>query len=210
MLVDDDPDLQAVADQFLLVGRQHLDGLTQALQRRSAAQLGDQCAVRAGDDVRVADRPAALRHDRDTVHAGQAHADDAGGEHVAVAEQPGVARSQPTAHHAAHHGRSRQVGVEVLDEQVRRECVRVRQQQMQIVRGPVEPVTGEQAARAGADEVQLERLGGQAGRQPHRHRGLVLDLVAAGDDRLGDATDQRGRLDHLLHRVEDVRSLVGV
>jgi hypothetical protein len=55
-----------------------------------------------------------------------AHADDAGGGHVAVAEQPGVARSQPTAHHAAHHGRFRQAGVEVLDEQVRRECVRVR------------------------------------------------------------------------------------
>ena len=50
----------------------------------------------------------------------------------------------------------------------------------------------------------------QAGRQPHRHRGLVLDLAAAGDDRLGDATDQRGRLDRLLHRVEDVRGLVGV
>jgi len=101
-------------------------------------------------------------------------------------------------------------GVEVLDEQIRRECVRVRQQQVQIVRGPVEPVTSDQATRAGADEVQLERLGGQAGRQPHRHRGLVLDLAAAGDDRLGDATDQPGRLDRLLHRVEDVRGLVGV
>ena len=33
VLVDDDPDLQAVAYQFLLVGRQHLDGPTQALQR---------------------------------------------------------------------------------------------------------------------------------------------------------------------------------
>ena len=144
------------------------------------------------------------------MHAGQAYADGTGGEHVAVAEQPGVARSQPTAYQAAHHGRSRQVGVEVLDEQARRECVRIRQQQMKIVRGPVEPVTGEQAARAGADEVHLERLGGQIGRQPHCHRGLVLDLVAAGDDRLGDATDQRGRLDYLLHRVENVRGLVGV
>jgi hypothetical protein len=127
-----------------------------------------------------------------------------------VAEQPGVAGSPPTAHHAAHHGRSRQVGVEVLDGQARRERIRVRQQQVQIVRGPVEPVTSEQATRAGADEVQLERLSGQAGRQPHRHRGLVLYLVAAGDDRLGDATDQRGRLDDLLHRVEDVYSPVGV
>src|ERR1700677_532539 len=210
VLVDDDPDLQAVADQFLLVVLQPLDDLTQALQRRSAAQLGDLRAVRAGDDVWVADRPAALRHDRDTAHAGQAHADEAGGEHVVVAEQPGVAGAPPTAHHAAHHGRSRQVGVEVLDEQARRECVWVRQQQVQIVRGPVEPVTSDQATRAGADEVQLERLGGQAGRQPHRHRGLVLYLVAAGDDRLRDATDQRGRLDDLLHRVEDVYSPVGV
>jgi hypothetical protein len=55
-----------------------------------------------------------------------------------------------------------------------------------------------------------KRLGGQAGRQPHRHCRVVLDLAAAGDDRLGDATDQRGRLDHPLHRVEDVHSLVGV
>ena len=144
------------------------------------------------------------------MHAGQAHADRPGGEHVAVAEQPGVARSQPTAHHAAHHGRSRQVGVEVLDEHVRRECVWIRQQQIQIVRGAVEPIPGEQATGAGADEVQLERLGGQTGRQPHRHRGLVLDLVAAGDNGLGDATDQRGRLDRLLHRIEDVHSLLGV
>ena len=74
----------------------------------------------------------------------------------------------------------------------------------------VEPIPGEQTTRAGAHEVQLERLGGQTGRQPHRHRGLVLDLVAAGNDRLGDATDQRGRLDHLLHRVENVHSLLGV
>jgi len=76
--------------------------------------------------------------------------------------------------------------------------------------GRVEPVTGEQATGAGADEVQLERLGGQAGRQPQRHRGPVLDLVAAGDDRLGDATDQRGRLEHPLHRVDDVHGVVGV
>ena len=210
MLVDDDSDLQAVADQVLLAGRQRLDDLTQALQRRSAAHLGDHCADRAGDDVRFADRSAALRHDRDTTHAAQAHADDAGGEHLAIAEQPGVARSQPTAHHAAHQGRSRHVGVEVLDEQARRECVRVRKQQMQIVCGPVELIAGEQAARAGADEVQLERFGGQAGRQPHRHPGLVLQFAAAGDDRLGDATDQRGRLDCLLDRLEDVPSLVGV
>jgi hypothetical protein len=37
--------------QFLLAGRQPLNDLTQALQRRSAAQLGDPCAVRAGDDI---------------------------------------------------------------------------------------------------------------------------------------------------------------
>jgi hypothetical protein len=42
------------------------------------------------------------------------------------------------------------------------------------------------------------------------HRGLVLDLAAAGDNRLGDTTDQRGRLDHVLHRVGDVHGLVGV
>jgi hypothetical protein len=98
----------------------------------------------------------------------------------------------------------------VVDEQARRKCVRVWQQQVQIVRGPVEPVTSDQATRLGAGEVQLERLGGQARRQPHRHRGLVLHLVAAGDDCLGDATDKRGRLDDLLHRVEHVGSLVGV
>jgi hypothetical protein len=91
-----------------------------------------------------------------------------------------------------------------------RECVRVRQQQVQIVRGPVEPVTSDQPARAGGDEVQRERLGGQAGRQPHRHRWLVLHLAVAGDDRLGDAPDQRGRLDHPLYRVEDFDRLVGV
>ena len=45
MLVDDDPDRQAVADQFLLVARQHLDGLTQALRRRSAAQEPSQQPV---------------------------------------------------------------------------------------------------------------------------------------------------------------------
>jgi len=78
------------------------------------------------------------------------------------------------------------------------------------VRGRVEPVTSEQATRAGADELQLKRLGGQAGCQPHRHRGFVFHLVAAGDYRLGDATDERGRLDHFLHRVEEVHGLVGV
>jgi hypothetical protein len=140
----------------------------------------------------------------------QAHADDAGGEHIAVAEQPGVARFQSTAHYAAHHRRSRQVGVEVADEQVRRECIRIRQQQIQILCGPVEPVAGQQATRAGADEVQMECLGGQTRRQPHRHRGLVLDLAGSGDDRLGDATDQRRRLDPFPHRVENVRGLVGV
>lgn len=199
-----------MADECPFVGRQPLDDLTQSLQRRTAAELGDQYAVRAGDDVWVADRPATLRHDRDTAHPGQAHADDAGGEHVVIAEQPGVAPPAPAAHHAAHDGGARQVGVGVLDEQVRRECVRVRQQQMQIPGGAVEPITGDQGTRAGTDKVQLECLGGQAGRQPHHHRGLVLDLVAAGDDGLGDATDKRGRIDHLQHRAQDVGSPVGV
>jgi hypothetical protein len=107
--------------------------------------------------VRQAERPGIAVPDglAKTFSDTMSGARDAGGEHVAVAEQRDVARSQPTAHHAAHNGCSRQVGVEMLDEQVRRECVRVRQQHMQIVRGPVVPVTGEQAARAGADEVQL-------------------------------------------------------
>jgi hypothetical protein len=34
--------------------------------------------------------------------------------------------------------------------------------------------------------------------------------VAAGDDGLGDAADQRGRLDYLLHRGEDIGSVLGV
>src|SRR6476469_2880268 len=81
---------------------------------------------------------------------------------------------------------------------------------MKIVCGLVELIAGEQAARVGADEVQLESFGGQAGGQPHRHPGFFLQFAAAGDDRLGDATDQRGRLDGLLDRLEDVPSLVGV
>ncbi|CFS21106.1 Uncharacterised protein [Mycobacterium tuberculosis] len=210
VLVDDDSDLQAAADQFLLVGRHPQDDLPQAVQRRSAAQLGDHGTVRAGDNVRFPDRPAALRHHGNAVRAGQAHADQPGGEHVAVTKQPGVAPPTPTAHHPADDGRSRQVGVEVLDEQIRRERVRVRQQQVQVVRGPVEAVTGDQSARAGANEVQVECLRGWAGRQPHRHRGLVLQLVATGDDALGHATDQRGRLDRRLHRSQQVHGLVGV
>src|SRR4029078_12765100 len=58
VLVDDDSDLEAVADEGLLGGRQRLDDLAQSLQRWSAAQLGDHRAVRAGDDVRLADRSA--------------------------------------------------------------------------------------------------------------------------------------------------------
>jgi hypothetical protein len=34
--------------------------------------------------------------------------------------------------------------------------------------------------------------------------------VAAGNDRLGHATDQRRRLDDHLHRVENVHSLLSV
>lgn len=191
----------------LLGSRSHTDqavDLLAAVQRRSAAQLGDHGTVRAGDNVRFPDRPAALRHHGNAVRAGQAHADQPGGEHVAVTKQPGVAPPTPTAHHPADDGRSRQVGVEVLDEQIRRERVRVRQQQVQVVRGPVEAVTGDQSARAGANEVQVECLRGWAGRQPHRHRGLVLQLVATGDDALGHATDQRGRLDRRLHRLREI------
>jgi hypothetical protein len=95
---------------------------------------------------------------------------------------PNIRRLAPVspAHQIAHDRRSWQVGVGVLDEQLRREGVRFRQQQVQIMRAPVEPVTGEQPTRAGPHEIQLERLGGQAGGKAHRHRRLVpISLVQA-------------------------------
>ena len=81
MLVDDDPDRQAVADQFLLVARQHLDGLTQALRRRSAAQEPSQQPVTSrapripspyfGSDVETTDRWR--RESQELLAAGQQH-----------------------------------------------------------------------------------------------------------------------------------------
>src|SRR4029453_13047454 len=64
VLVDDEPDVQAAAQELALLLRGRAGELLEALDRRFPAQLHDEVLLGAGHDVRAADGPAALRHER--------------------------------------------------------------------------------------------------------------------------------------------------
>jgi hypothetical protein len=195
VLVDDDPDLHG-ADQLLLVGLQ--SSTISRSVARSAAQLGDQCAVRAGDDVRMAIVAAPC----DT---------------IGTLCTPG--RRTPTAPEVARRGRgtarcrpvparsppprSPAVGVEVLTSTFRgnvygsgsqngRSCANHR------------TIPGEQTAQPCA-RVQPECLGGQSSlaTTPPRPR---PDLAAAATT--PGRHKRSARAPPSPHRVEDVHSLL--
>ncbi len=89
VLVDDHAQLQALGQQLLVPAGQRGGHLVQPDQGRTPAELVDQVAVGAGDDVRVPDGAAALGDQRMDLGVRQVDADGAGGQHAVVSEEPG-------------------------------------------------------------------------------------------------------------------------
>jgi NAD(P)-dependent dehydrogenase (short-subunit alcohol dehydrogenase family) len=79
VLVDDHAQLQALGQQLLIPGGQRGGHLAQPDQRRTPAELVDQAALGAGDDVRVPDGTAALGDQGMDHGVRQVDADGAGG-----------------------------------------------------------------------------------------------------------------------------------
>jgi NAD(P)-dependent dehydrogenase (short-subunit alcohol dehydrogenase family) len=79
VLVDDHAQLQALGQQLLIPGGQRGGHLAQPDQRRTPAELVDEAAVGAGDDVRVPDGTAALGDQGMDHGVRQVDADGAGG-----------------------------------------------------------------------------------------------------------------------------------
>jgi hypothetical protein len=207
VLVDRDADLEPGRDPGALVGVGGRDHLVEAVERGPAGQLHQQVALGSGDDHRVADRPAALRHDHRGGDLGrQHHADAAGVAHLVVEDQPVVARVGRGRRHPAHHRHRRVEVAQRLDDGVDGQRERVGQEQQAVARG--ERVAGQAAQgqpRPGADGGQPDRPGRR--RQPggpQRHRGIVLDLPAAAEHRDRGGPEQHPGADQRPHRGRDV------
>ena len=188
-LVDDDTQVRAAGEQLLLPARQRRGQFPQPRQRRPPGQLDDQVAVGAGDDVRVPDRAASLRHQRTDPGPRQVSADGAVGDHPVVQEQQALPGPQRDARHPAHHRGPRHVLVQMGQQVTGRERERVAHHQVNPGR---EPVAAERAAARGLDELHGERLDrAEVGGEPEGNRGSGLDLAGAARHGLRDASDQR-------------------
>ena len=201
VLVDDDAQVHAAGEQFLLLDRQRRGQVLQPRQRRQAGELDDQVAVGLGDDVRIPDRTASLRDQRMDPGPRQVGADGAVGDHPVVQEQQALPGPQRDARHPAHHHGPWHVLVQVGQQVTGRERERVAHHQVN-PRG--EPVAAEGAAARGLDELHRERLDRAEVRgEPEGNRGPRLDLAGTARHRLRHASDQRhaaGLLGHRRHQ----------
>ena len=131
VLVDDDPEHQALGGQRLLAGVELADRLAQALDRGLRGELRDHVAVRGRDRHLGPDRGRALRDARDHPDAGEARSDRATGEHLPVAKQrrrPGRRRARQP----AEHRHPRPLGVERLEQRLGAERVRIGEQDQHV------------------------------------------------------------------------------
>ena len=192
VLVDDDAQVHAPGQQFLLPDRQCRGHFPQPRQRRPPAELDDQIALGLCDRVGVPDRTASLRHQRMDPGLRQVGADGAVGDHPVVQEQQALPGLQPAARHPAHHHGPWHVLVQVGQQVTGRERERVAHHQVNPGAIRREPVAAERAAAGGPHELHGERLDRAEVRgKPEGNRGPGLDLAGAARHRLRDAPDQR-------------------
>jgi hypothetical protein len=125
VFVDGKPNVQATGHQDLILHGQVRRDLLENLQRWPPGQLGDDGALGTGHGIRAANRAAALGHDRTDAQARHTHPHRTRGEHLIVAEQPGQPRLIGAACQPTQHRRSRRAGVEVCEQVMGREGVRV-------------------------------------------------------------------------------------
>src|SRR5690242_15344027 len=208
VLVDDETDVQAAAQQLAFLFRGRAGELLEALDRRLPAQLLDEVLIAPGDDVGAADRTAALRYERADLdaaavdeHADRALVDDVVVEYQAVPTRAPRRRRQPTDDLQAG-----EVAVDALEERIDRERERVREEQQapgRLVerrparqRGTVGRLLDPQRDRRERGTVETGCEDGEGG--------VLLDLVGTAGDRDGGTADEHPGFEDVAQRGSDV------
>jgi NAD(P)-dependent dehydrogenase (short-subunit alcohol dehydrogenase family) len=158
VLVDEHTELQPPGQQFVVPAGHGRGHLAQPDQGRAPAELVDHVALGAGDDVGVADGTAALGDQRMDLGRRQVDADRTRGEHPVVEKQPALPGCERGAGHAAHDHRAGCLVVQVSQQAVGRERVRVCYQQVRALGLTGEEVAAVGAAARGADVFHGEGL----------------------------------------------------
>jgi len=211
-LADRLPHVEAAPHEELVAVAREAVEVLDAAERGDAAELVDDVPLGTRDRVRLAHRPAALRNDRARTGAREDGTDGAILEHAAPVVEAGAAGLERARGHPADDRHAGVFGIEVLEEAVRGEGVRVGKQQDHRplgARGQLcHPI--DEAVLAVALEGEPERLDHGAGERggPDRDRRRVLHLPPAADDPAGRAAKERGALGRGGHQVDDGARLV--
>ena len=206
------PTVQAPAGQRPLLGAEAVDQLQQPLEGGPAGELVDGGALGPGDDERLADRPAALRHHGGDGGALDQDADGAVVHQVAVEHEAVAPRPPRRRRHAAEDAEVRVVAPELGEEGVDGERERVGQQEQgagAVGGGVVE--AGHHPAVEGLLGAEAHRcqLTAEAGGE-QRHPRLVLHAPGAAQDGVGRGADEHARVQEVLDGPGDVLQRPGV
>src|SRR3989442_2930203 len=207
------PDVEAAPHEELVALARRAVELLDPLDRGLAAELEDDVLLRARHGERLAHRAAALRHDRArAARALEDRADRALAQRLVAEDEPRAALDNPARRHPTDDGEVRRVLVQVVEEQVRRERVRVREHDEDARR-----LARRDFFEAFEDAVlrllrirELERPDVHAGerRRPRRDGRRVLDLGASADHSAGDAAEQQATTKARVRALDDRLELV--
>ena len=191
-----DADERAALEQRALVRVELFDQLEHQLRGRASAQSRDLVLLARGDDQRLANRAAALAHDRPQLDIPfDGDGERAPVEGFGVVEQPALARAEPAARHAAADGDARELASQGGEIGLHREREGIAEKHDSGALGIVEPGrAGERDAlvvHRGVEVVHAHPRPRQP-RGPERERWLLFDLPRAPDDAGAATARDRG------------------
>jgi hypothetical protein len=208
VLVDHQPDENALCSQHALGRREQLDLLTQPLERRHPCELVQDVAVRPRHDRVAADRRTPLRDRRQDGRARDDDPNRAVRMHFPVDDQRLRLRLSSARCDAAHEREPGALVVQLRQERPDRESERVGEEGDQ--RRPLESrEAGDRDLGLGLDRSEMKALdlGARERSRPDRRGRAVLELARTRHDALGNARQEVPRAEHLAH---DLRRLLGL
>src|SRR5438034_4993749 len=193
--------------QLIALGRGRIK-LLDPLYRGLATELEHDVALRASDRERLSDGAAALRYDRGrALRAFEDRADGAFGENLVIGDEPRPARDDAAGCHPADDRQPRRVLVQVIEEQMRREGVRVGEHHQDAVGSAsgyfLEPVEDAVLLLFRVGERERSDRDARERRRPRGDGWRVLALARPADDAARDAPKERPATEPRVRALED-------